>query len=229
MPISRSKGTLDFHLLFYMSYPGAHVYHYAKYEETALKKLMTLHAKREAEVDNWLRRGVLVDLYQVVREGIMVSEPRYSIKNIEHFYLEAREGDVTNAGASIVWYERWKETGEPALLESIEKYNEDDVRSTQELRDSLLKLRPADLPWAAPRIPAGGASSSATTSEPLTEAEARLIPYRRALVEPLPEDRLTWTADEAARELTYQLLDFHRRADKPDYWAMFQRMELSEN
>lgn len=220
---------VDFVVARLKAYPAAHVYHYAKYEETALKKLMTLHATREAEVDNWLRRGVLVDLYQVVREGIMVSEPRYSIKNIEHFYLEAREGDVTNAGASIVWYERWKETGEPALLQSIEKYNEDDVRSTQELRDWLLKLRPADLPWAAPRIPAGGASSSTTSSESLTEAEARLVPYRRALVEPLPEDRLTWTADEAARELTYQLLDFHRRADKPDYWAMFQRMELSED
>ncbi len=221
---------VDFVVARLKVYPGAHVYHYAKYEETALKKLMTLHATREAEVDNWLRRGVLVDLYQVVREGIMVSEPRYSIKNIEHFYLEAREGDVTNVGASIVWYERWKETGEPALLQSIEKYNEDDVRSTQELRDWLLKLRPADLPWAAPpdpcrrreqhhhiaRVPDGGRSPPRALSAGLGWGA-------------LPEDRLTWTAEEMARELTYQLLDFHRRADKPDYWAMFQRMELSEN
>jgi len=220
---------VDFVVARLKTYPGAHVYHYAKYEETALKKLMTLHATREAEVDNWLRRGVLVDLYQVVREGIMVSEPRYSIKNIEHFYLEAREGDVTNAGASIVWYERWKETGDQALLDSIEKYNEDDVRSTQELRDWLLTLRPTELPWAEPRIPTAGATGKTTSTEPLTEAEARLVPYRRALVEPLPDDRQTWTADQTARELTYQLLDFHRRADKPDYWAMFQRMELDED
>lgn len=119
---------------------------------------MTLHATREAEVDNWLRRGVLVDLYQVVREGIMVSEPRYSIKNIERFYLEARDGDVTNAGASIVWYERWKETGEQSLLDSIEKYNEDDVRSTQKLRDWLLTLRPHGIPWAQPRTVANSAN-----------------------------------------------------------------------
>ena len=220
---------IDFVVARLRAYPGAHVYHYAKYEETALKKLMTLHATREAEVDNWLRRGVLVDLYQVVREGIMVSEPRYSIKNIEHFYLPAREGDVTNAGASIVWYEKWKETGDQAILDAIERYNEDDVRSTQQLRDWLLGLRPQGLPWAEPRNLAESAGNVASSSQPLTEAEARLVQYRVALVEPLPEDRLTWTADDASRELTYQLLDFHRRADKPAYWAMFARMEMGED
>lgn len=219
---------VDFVVARLKEFPDAHVYHYAKYEETALKKLMTFHATREAEVDNWLRCGVLVDLYQVVREGIMVSEPRYSIKNIEHFYLEAREGDVTNAGASIVWYERWKETGDQALLDAIEKYNEDDVRSTQELRDWLLTLRPGAMPWATASVLNGSAAAS-SSSQPLSDAEARLVPYRAALVEPLPEDRLTWAADQSARELTYQLLDFHRRADKPAYWAMFARMEMSED
>ncbi len=220
---------VDFVVARLKAYPGAHVYHYAKYEETALKKLMTLHATREAEVDNWLRHGVLVDLYQVVREGIMVSEPRYSIKNIEHFYLGAREGDVTNAGASIVWYERWKETGEQSLLDSIEKYNEDDVRSTQELRDWLLALRLQDMPWAQPRAAANGTGAETSSNQPLTDAEARLVPYRKALVESLPEDRLAWGAEEVSRELTYQLLDFHRRADKPAYWAMFQRMDMTED
>ncbi|MFD4838474.1 TM0106 family RecB-like putative nuclease [Achromobacter sp. NPDC058515] len=220
---------VDFVVARLKTYAGAHVYHYAKYEETALKKLMTLHATREAEVDNWLRRGVLVDLYQVVREGIMVSEPRYSIKNIEHFYLEAREGDVTSAGASIVWYERWKETGEQSLLDSIQMYNEDDVRSTQELRDWLLTLRPQGMPWTQPNAGANKVSAETSSSQPLTDAEARLVPYRRALVEPLPQDRLAWTAEDFSQELTYQLLDFHRRADKPAYWAMFQRMDMTED
>jgi len=58
----------------------------ATYEETALKRLMSLHGTREAEVDHLLRAGKLVDLYKVVREGLRVSEPRYSIKNLEIFY-----------------------------------------------------------------------------------------------------------------------------------------------
>jgi uncharacterized protein len=109
---------------------------------------MSLHGTRESEFDNLLRTAKLVDLYRVVREAIRVSEPRYSLKNIEHFYLEARTGAVTDAGASIVYYDRWKETGDASLLKAIEDYNRDDVRSTYELRNWLIHIRPPGLPWA---------------------------------------------------------------------------------
>ena len=128
-------------------FPDAHVYHYASYEETALKRLASWHATREIEVDNLLRQGALVDLYKVVREGIRISEPSYSIKYVEHFYRPARSGDVQNAGASIVFYERWREARDPQLLQDIEDYNRDDVVSTQQLRDWLLTLRPAGIAW----------------------------------------------------------------------------------
>lgn len=207
-------------------YPNAHIYHYAHYEETALKRLMSLHGTREAEVDNLLRRRKLVDLYKVVREALRVSEPKYSIKNIEHFYLESRTGEVTTAGASIVFYEKWKETGRPQLLEDIERYNFDDVRSTFALREWLLSLRPAGLAWA--NVPSEGTSDGARQPVELTEDEKRLIPYREALLDALPEDRTAWGTREHLQEVTYQLLDFHRRAAKPEWWAMFARMEMSE-
>ncbi len=116
-------------------YPNMHIYHYAPYEETALKRLMSLHGTCEAEVDHLLRSEKLVDLYKVVRESLLASEPRYSIKNLETFYMEKRTGEVTNAGASIVFYEHWKETRDPALLQQIHDYNEDDCRSTYLLRE----------------------------------------------------------------------------------------------
>ena len=37
-----------------------------------------------------------VDLYKVVREAIRVSEPAYSLKNLETFYMEKRTGTVRN-------------------------------------------------------------------------------------------------------------------------------------
>lgn len=123
-------------------HPDAHIYHYAPYEATALKKLMSLHGTREAEVDHLLRAGKLVDLYRVVREGLRISEPSYSIKYVERFYLPRRAGEVTNAGASIVYYERWKATDEPRLLQDIADYNRDDVISTWRLRDWLCGIRP---------------------------------------------------------------------------------------
>lgn len=219
------------------AFPGAHVYHYASYEETALKRLAGSHATREVAVDNLLREGVLVDLYQVVREALRISEPSYSIKYVERFYRPARAGDVQNAGASMVAFAHWRETQEQQVLQDIADYNRDDVESTQQLRDWLLTQRPADLAWGRP----GGAPATEIASEvtghgdggeeqvlsKAQEAEQRLVPYRQRLVESLPVDREIWLAEHYQAELVYQLLDFHRRADKPAWWAMYARMDLT--
>ena len=206
-------------------YPGSHIYHYGHYEETALKKLMSLHGVRESEVDNLLRFGKLVDLYKVVREGLRISEPAYSLKNVEHFYLGTRTGEVKDAGASIVYYERWKTTFDAELLKKIEEYNKDDVRSTYELRQWLLSLRPQNLPWSNAVIDMAKQQHDITA---LNEEEMRLVRYRELLVDPLPENRNDWTSSHYLKELTYQLLDFHRRANKPAWWALFSRQAMLE-
>ena len=131
---------IDFVTTHLSEHPHAHIYHYAHYEPTALKRLMSLHGIREAEVDQLLRAHKFVDLYTVVREAIRISEPRYSIKNLETFYMEKREGDVTSAGASIVYYEKWRQTHDDDLLRKIRDYNGDDCKSTYLLREWLDKI-----------------------------------------------------------------------------------------
>ncbi|HLF24034.1 MAG TPA: TM0106 family RecB-like putative nuclease, partial [Burkholderiales bacterium] len=71
-------------------FPDLHIYHYASYEPDAMKRLMGLHATREEEVDSLLRHHRFVDLYSVVRNGVRVSQPGYSIKKLEPFYMNAR-------------------------------------------------------------------------------------------------------------------------------------------
>lgn len=206
-------------------HPSAHVYHYAHYEPTALKRLMSLHATREADMDGLLRAEKFVDLYKVVRESLRISEPSYSLKDVERFYLkEERAGDVRSAGASIVQYERWKETGDSAILEEIARYNRDDVHSTWALREWLLKLRPSALPWARNGQGAGD-EAARKSSATVTEFEMRLEIYRGKLLDGLPADRMQWGADEHLRELTFHLLAFHRRAAKPEWWGMFDRQD----
>ncbi len=221
------EGFMDFVTGRLAQYPEAHIYHYAHYEATALKNLMSLHGTREAEVDALLRQQKLVDLYKVVREGLRVSEPAYSIKNIEHFYMPAREGEVKTAGASVVYYERWKQTGDAQLLQDIEDYNRDDVISTQLLRGWLLSMRPAALPWA--NSAEGAGESEAVRVGELSPAEARLVPYRIRLVDTLPADRNAWSDQHRLQELVYQLLNFHRRAAKPEWWAIYARQEMTED
>ena len=206
-------------------FPRMHIYHYAAYEATALKRLMSLHGVCEVEVDQLLRTERLVDLYKVVREGLRVSEPRYSIKNLETFYMAKRTGKVTNAGASIVYYEHWKVTRDQTLLDQIQDYNEDDCRSTYLLREWLLKIRPDTVTWFD-GTPAE--HNEEEKSERVREVEARLAAYHDRLLGGLPADRAQWNDEAHVRELLYQLLDFYRRAAKPVWWAMFARQEMTE-
>ena len=123
-----------------------HVYHYAPYEPTALKRLMGRHATREDEVDRLLRGGILVDLFRAVRQGLRASVESYSIKRIEPLYDFVREVPLRDAGSSIVAFEEWLQLGDgdrPSsdILDEIADYNSDDVRSTLALRDWLEKLR----------------------------------------------------------------------------------------
>ena len=198
-------------------HPDAHIYHYASYEETALKRLAMLHGTREANVDNLLRNHKLVDLYRVVREAIRTSEPRYSIKNMEKFYLdEARAGEVKTAGDSIVIYERWRRLGDQQLLDDIARYNRFDCSSTLQCRDWLLGMRQPDAPWYVWTPKDDGKSGKA---DERSEAEARVAAMAEAL---LAGDE----GQEPWRQLLVDLLEFHRRESKPSWWAMFSRQDL---
>lgn len=217
---------IDFVVAHLSRHPGAHVYHYASYEPTALKRLMCLHGTREQQVDDLLRQHKLVDLYAVVREALRLGEPSYSIKSVERFYRAAREGDVKTAGASIVFYEKWKVTREAGLLQAIEDYNRDDVVSTYELREWLLKLRPEAVAFQ-PEVGPPTLEMPREKSEAALKAERKREEYRCKLLDALPQDRLEWTAEDRLRELLFHLLDFHRRCEKPVWWSLFARQEAT--
>ena len=86
--------------------PSMHIYHYAAYEVTVCRKLMGRFGVCEFEVDQLLRNDVFVDLYKIVKGGLLVGESKYSIKNIERLYRKPREGEVANGGDSIVAYDK---------------------------------------------------------------------------------------------------------------------------
>jgi uncharacterized protein len=208
-----------------------HVYHYAPYEPTALKRLMGRHATREAEVDELLRGGILVDLYRAVRQGLRASVESYSIKKLEPIYGFTREIDLRDAGSSIVAFEQWLELGEgdrPAsdILGRIEGYNRDDVVSNARLRDWLEGLRTElaiqtgqDVPRPAPRAP--------EAPDSLTQAAAEVQALADRLTFGVPVARHERTDDQHARWLLAQLLSWHRRESKATYWDFFRRIGLT--
>jgi uncharacterized protein len=216
---------IDFALERLERHPGAHIYHYAPYEPSALKRLMGLHATREDELDQLLRSEKLVDLYAVVRQALRISQPSYSIKKVEAFYMPRRETSVTDGADSIIEFERFLETGDLALFEAIERYNEDDCRSTWLLREWLLERREEAIERFATEIPF---RPPPELWEPDAEAAAELDAVRGALLSKGPEDLAEASEDERSHWLLAQLLDYHRREAKPDWWAWFERLAADE-
>ena len=192
-------------------YPGAHVYHYAAYERTALRRLMGEHGTREAEVDDFLRHDVLVDLYRVVKQALRASVESYSIKAIEALYGFVRTAEVMGGDESTVLFEKWLESGDDSLLRDIEAYNEEDCRSTVALHEWLLQRRPPGLPWRPTVMP---------------EQPEEEMPHERAV---LRDALLARSAEEGdAPWLLAQLLDYHRREAKPQWWEWFLHLSLDE-
>lgn len=203
--------------------PGAHLYHYAPYEKTALRRLASMHAVAEAAVDDLLRNERMVDLYRVVREAVRVGEPSYSIKSLERFYMPPRATEVVSGGDSLVIYDRWRQTGDGAALDAIRDYNRDDCLSTLLLRDWLLGVAEA----AGLRLETK-AAGAAILPERDEDRERRLRREAREAEQARLEARLVNGASDSerdARQLMADLAGFHRREAKPAWWAFFDRQE----
>ena len=227
---------VDFVMERRRQYPDLHVYHYADYERRALETLMQAHDTREHEVDTLFRERRLVDLYRVVQESLVASTPSYSIKDIERFYRPKRSGEVTNAGASIVEYEKWRELRTPSILDDIERYNRDDCESTAQLHAWLLGMRPAELAFRAvgqTNAPDAPPKPPGDPADPMTVAAEQQRREREALkaslAQGLPAEYVEMTAPQRAAHLTAQLLDFHRREDKPSWWKLYWCQEASQD
>jgi predicted RecB family nuclease len=191
--------------------PAARIYHYAAYEITALRRLTAKYGIGEAFLDRLLRERRFVDLFAVVRGGLIGSERNYSIKSMEAFYGRVREGEVKTAGGSVVAYERWRETGEQQILDEIEDYNRIDCISTEELREWLVGIRPTG-PW-----PSVGPDAGPKEAEEDADAQA----LRATLAASgLPEDR---------QSMLFNLGLFHKREAKPAQWAVFDSASKDED
>jgi predicted RecB family nuclease len=190
-------------------FPDMHVYHYASYEITALRRLMGRYGTREAELDDLLRRSVFVDLLKVVRNGLRASRPGYGLKEMETFLPFERQAEIQEGGASIIAFEQWMQTGDDAILEQLDAYNKEDCIATLLLRDWLLQLR----------------DDVIERFGPLPQPEPKEI-------KPLPPEKVERAALreqllDAGEELAGQLLEYHNRERKPVWWAFFDRMERS--
>ncbi len=205
--------------------PTMHIYHYASYETAALNKLTGRFGSCEFEMDDLLRNGVFVDLLAVVRQGLIVGEPSYSLKNIEHLYKSKRTGEVATAVDSIVYYHRWREAPDgddwstSPTLKLIRDYNEEDCVSTWQLAEWL---RTAQF-------------ESKISYEPRTEdpkQPSELTAKRAELAQEILSEIPSEPSDDGEKwrvhAMLAHLLEFHRREAKPSWRKLFERRFKTE-
>jgi len=224
-----------------ITYPNLHVYHYASYEKTALGNLASRHQLHQPLWDQWLREELFVDLYPIVRHGLLLGAPSYSIKKVEGLYLtEARQQEVTNAADSVVQYAQWiksnesrspgRGAGESLRLQELQDYNEKDCESTEELHryllglpiwaDSELKHRPNR--WDAAELNSDSEATKATERE--LEILARTlreeVPTKMCDPHAIGSRGMSW----GQQKLLAQLIDFQEREGKVEWWEFFNRI-----
>jgi len=209
--------------------PNAHVYHFAPYEPSAFKRLMGRHGTRVVELDELLRGDRFVDLLAIVRRAVRAGVESYSIKQLEPFYHFVRDVELGHAGDQRRLVEQALEDGDstavgPAVRAAVEGDNQDDCRSTLELRVWLEQLRAAEVASgvdiARPAPVSGEASAKVKDRQARVDAlRAKLLARRTGA----PPDEA-----EALRLLAY-LIDWHDREDKVAWWEYFRLRELSED
>ena len=112
------------------------VYHFAPYEMTRLGVLEARYGG-----SSWLDlfRSRMIDLKEIASHSITFPLYFYGLKYIAPFLGFSWRSNVKGGGQSVDVFEKFLETHERALLDSIILYNEDDVRATAHLKDWLVK------------------------------------------------------------------------------------------
>jgi predicted RecB family nuclease len=217
-----------------------HVYHYNHYEPTSVDHLSELHetrqeavgrlmgrfATREDAVDDLFRLGVFVDLYKVVRQGLMAGVESYSIKRLEPLCGYARRVNLREATLNLIGFEAALEDGTAA--EDLDRqfviagYNEDDCRATLALRDWLEERRIELAGRLGVDVP-----RPAFAEPPHAPENSEVTRIRSALLEGIPAQQSERTGDQDGKALLADLLDWHRREAKPAWWRYFYVRTLS--
>lgn len=237
---------IDFIVERRRQFSGMHVYHYANYEKAALRRLAQEHCTREEALDELLRGEIFVDLFAVVRQGLVISEESYGLKRLERFYGFERQTDVRHGDDSIVMFERWRDdTTQRDILDDIERYNRDDCRSLElmrswllERRDEAMRIRGIDIPFYVKvdgrchAEPVEGCRKCDKRTQGEREL-ARVTDLERSLLrdvlEPATEAEYAQMADrKRARYLLANLVAYHRRERKPIWWQYYDRCENAD-
>ncbi|HWA14926.1 MAG TPA: AAA domain-containing protein, partial [Gemmatimonadales bacterium] len=227
--------------------PSLHIYHYAAYERSALRRLqdkyrpnasgrdalralMGKHATRESKVDDMLRGELFVDLYPIIRQGFIVGTPSYSLKETEKLIADKRDAAVKTAGGSVVEYQRWIDSGESfdwkqsPILQGIRAYNREDCVNTWQLRQWLhARQQEAEIAYR----PFGEEAHKGPKESAREPGEDEVL--AAAIIQGLEDAPGGDPEHRRITELLAHLLCYYRREERPTWWQFFKMLRESDD
>ena len=220
---------IDFVIARWDADPSIHVYHYAPYEPSALKRLMGKYGTRADEVDRLLRGKRLVDLYAIVRQALRAGVESYSIKALEPMIGFQRELSLDDAGQGLRAVRLAFQRGVPEVIDAthkqvVESYNRDDCVAAVALR-AWLEARRSELVAAGIAIARPPLLDGEREPSEPRDARAALAETLRASVPSAPTDRAP--ADQA-RWLLSHLVEWYRREASVSWWNYFRLASLTD-
>ena len=230
---AEEKVAFDRFMTFVMTrlkrYRDLHIYHFAPYEPSTVKRLSLRHTLHEDNLDWLLRAERFVDLHAVAREALQASVEHYSLKDLERFTPYQRKVDLSLAGSARRSVEFALELNDAIfpskeVLSLVEGYNADDCFATHALHVWLEDLRRREMssgtPFPRPELKTGEAT------EGVEELHVRAQAIFRDLTRNLPEDRKAWCASDHAQWLLANQIDYFRRESKSAWWEFFRLHEM---
>jgi predicted RecB family nuclease len=130
-------------LRYLRAHPTAIVYYYSKYERTWWRNLQQKfpNACLPDEIEALFDPNRAIDLYHdVVQKKTEWPTRDYSIKTLAQYLGFTWRDSNPSGAASIEWFDRWVQTGDPAIQQRILNYNEDDCRATRVLLDAIRQM-----------------------------------------------------------------------------------------
>lgn len=228
-----------------------HIYHYASYEITAIRKISNRYNTRTEVLDELLKENVFIDLYKIVKQGLLIGETKYSLKNVEHLYRGKRQTDVASGDESIIFYEKWLDTGGAESwthdskgnqaylkdkfsfdwdawpeLKQIRDYNIDDCESTLELVGWLRKqIEQHNIQYVVPNAEEEEKERT-EAQEKYSEKKEALQARQHSLLDSFRENSQHHDDERAC--LLNDLIEYFVRESKAKAWEYFDRLEKSQ-
>jgi uncharacterized protein len=166
-----------------------------------------------------------VDLHGITRQAIRAGTEGYGLKALEPVFGFERDAELRGAIGSMHRWQAWQDDGDPAHLDGIAGYNEDDCHSTRALFAWLLDRRPEAEAQHGIELASLAPTPAKEPSERQRLVQARTDAVRGACSPACPTTS-AWTIPRSGRGgPPSSLLGYHSREAKPAYWALFARRE----